>query len=258
MELRNFRRGRHLYSAGRPSRWASAHILVLVSFTLCRTSSLVILSTQLIFSILFQIHISIAFLISFCVLYLLLVIVQLFSVVSLSYVHVLILLACGLCRWCSNENKTYCCWLCCIVFCRPVIPTAHLKYSVPRSLIPVPNKQNLCYTTSYAVSRFAVLILILLLLLHPFNGLISWTTWVSRHQKGKPFWILLEQEMMWWQWRQLDRMQIIFTSLQTDNHASTSPLSCYRPDALPATQPTLSKHWSVDTNNRLIFQQLKN
>jgi len=28
MELRNFRRGRHLYSAGRPSRWASAHILV--------------------------------------------------------------------------------------------------------------------------------------------------------------------------------------------------------------------------------------
>ena len=28
MELRNFRRGRHLYSAWRPSRWASAHILV--------------------------------------------------------------------------------------------------------------------------------------------------------------------------------------------------------------------------------------
>jgi len=28
MELRNFRRGRHLYLAGRPSRWASAHILV--------------------------------------------------------------------------------------------------------------------------------------------------------------------------------------------------------------------------------------
>jgi len=28
MELRNFCRGCHLYSAGRPSRWASAHILV--------------------------------------------------------------------------------------------------------------------------------------------------------------------------------------------------------------------------------------
>ena len=29
MELRNFRRRRHLYWAGRPSRWASAHILVI-------------------------------------------------------------------------------------------------------------------------------------------------------------------------------------------------------------------------------------
>ena len=28
VEFRNFRRGRHLYSAGRPSRWASVHILV--------------------------------------------------------------------------------------------------------------------------------------------------------------------------------------------------------------------------------------
>jgi len=31
---------------------------------------------------------------------------------------------------------------------------------------------------------------------HPFNGLFSRTTWVSQHHKGKPFWILLEQEMM--------------------------------------------------------------
>ena len=30
MELPKFRRGRHLYSAGRPSRWASAHILVCI------------------------------------------------------------------------------------------------------------------------------------------------------------------------------------------------------------------------------------
>jgi len=49
--------------------------------------------------------------------------------------------------------------------------------------------------------------------------------------------------MMGWQWHQLDHMQIIRTLLQTDNHTSTSPLSCYRPDALPATQPTVSKHW---------------
>ena len=62
------------------------------------------------------------------------------------------------------------------------------------------------------------------LVLHPFDGLFSRTTWVSRHQKGKPFWILLEQETMGRQWHQLDHMQIICTSLQTDNHASTSPL----------------------------------
>jgi len=70
----------------------------------------------------------------------------------------------------------------------------------------------------------------------------SRTTQVSRHHKGKPFWILLEQEMTAWQWHQLDHMQIICTSLQTDNHASTSPLSFYTPDALPATQSTVSKH----------------
>ena len=81
-----------------------------------------------------------------------------------------------------------------------------------------------------------------LLLLHPFNGLFSRTTWVSRHQKGKPFWILLYQEMIGRQWHQLDQMQIICTLLQTDNHASTLPLSFYRLDALPAAQPTASKH----------------
>ena len=35
----------------------------------------------------------------------------------------------------------------------------------------------------------------------------------------------------------------ICTSLQTDNHADTPPLSFYRPGALLAAQPTASKHW---------------
>jgi len=48
---------------------------------------------------------------------------------------------------------------------------------------------------------------------------------------------------MGWHWHQLDHMQIICTLFQTDNHASTSPVSFYRPDALPAAQPTASKHW---------------
>jgi len=34
----------------------------------------------------------------------------------------------------------------------------------------------------------------------------------------------------------------VCTSLQTDNHASTPPLSFYRLDALPVTRPTASKH----------------
>jgi len=47
-----------------------------------------------------------------------------------------------------------------------------------------------------------------------------------------------------WQWHQLGHMQIC-TSLQANNHASTPPTTqvFYRPDALPAAQPTASKHW---------------
>jgi len=52
----------------------------------------------------------------------------------------------------------------------------------------------------------------------------------------------MKQEMTGWKWYQLDHMQIICTSLQTDNHASTSPLSFYMPDAFLAAQPTATKH----------------
>ena len=44
----------------------------------------------------------------------------------------------------------------------------------------------------------------------------------------KPFWILMKQKMMGWQWHQLDHMQIICTSLQIDNHASNSSLNFLR------------------------------
>jgi len=52
----------------------------------------------------------------------------------------------------------------------------------------------------------------------------------------------MKQAMMEWDLYQLNHMQIIFTSLQTNNHASTSSLNFYRPDVLPDTQPTVSKH----------------
>ena len=70
-----------------------------------------------------------------------------------------------------------------------------------------------------------LLLLLLQLLLHPFNGIFSRTNWLCRYQKGKPFWTLMEQKMMGWQWHQLDHMQIICILLQTDNHVSTSPIS---------------------------------
>jgi len=37
----------------------------------------------------------------------------------------------------------------------------------------------------------------------------------------------MKQEILGWQWHQLDYLQIICTSLQTDNHASTSSLSLF-------------------------------
>jgi len=61
----------------------------------------------------------------------------------------------------------------------------------------------------------------------------------NRHQTGKPFWILLQQEMTRWQRHQLDHMQIICTSIQTDNHADTSPLSFLRAGC-PSSCPTNS------------------
>ena len=53
----------------------------------------------------------------------------------------------------------------------------------------------------------------------------------------------MRQEMMGFgmEWHQLDHMQTICTSLQTDNHTNTSSLNVYRPDALPDAQPTVSK-----------------
>jgi len=50
------------------------------------------------------------------------------------------------------------------------------------------------------------------------------------------------QDMMWWQWHQLDHIQIICTLLQTDNDASTASLSFLQADHLHDAQPIVSKH----------------
>jgi len=74
--------------------------------------------------------------------------------------------------------------------------------------------------------------------LHTFNGPLSGTTQVSRYQKGKTNLDSTEARVSEWQWHQLGHMQVC-TSPLTDNHANTPPL---RLDALPAAQPTASKH----------------
>jgi len=70
--------------------------------------------------------------------------------------------------------------------------------------------------------------------LHPFKSLFSKITWVSQYQKCKTsldFNEVRDDGVLGWQWHQLDHMQTICTSLQTDNHNSTSALNFYRPEA---------------------------
>jgi len=61
---------------------------------------------------------------------------------------------------------------------------------------------------------------------HTFNGPLSGTTQVSWYQKCKTNLDFTEARDSEWEWHQLGRMQIC-TSLQTNNHASTPPLSFF-------------------------------
>jgi len=72
---------------------------------------------------------------------------------------------------------------------------------------------------------------------HPFNGPFARTTWVSRYQKDKTSLDFTEASDSQWKWHQLGRMQVC-SSLQTDNHASTPPLSSFtgRMPFLPPNQ----------------------
>jgi len=74
--------------------------------------------------------------------------------------------------------------------------------------------------------------------LHPFNGPLSGTTRVSRYQKGKTNLDFTGARDSERQWHQLDHMQVC-TSLQTDNHASTPPLS-FLQAGCPSCRPTNS------------------
>ena len=105
---------------------------------------------------------------------------------------------------------------------------------------------------------------------HPFNGPFSRTTRVGRYQKGKTNLDFTEARDSEWQWHQLSHMQVC-TSLQTDNHANTSPLSflqagcpCCRPTdsvkALKALNYTASRckvptaNWSIFSPNKCTYK----
>jgi len=59
---------------------------------------------------------------------------------------------------------------------------------------------------------------------------------VSRYQKGKTNLDFTEARDSEWQWRHLGRMQVCI-SLQTDNHASTPPLSFLLQAGCPSCRP---------------------
>jgi len=73
---------------------------------------------------------------------------------------------------------------------------------------------------------------------HTFNGPLSGTTRVSRYQKDKTNLDSTEARDSEWQWHQLGHMQV-YTLLQTDNHASTPPLS-FLQAGCPSCRPTNS------------------
>ena len=73
---------------------------------------------------------------------------------------------------------------------------------------------------------------------HTFNGPFSGTTRVSRYQKGKTNLDFIGARDSEWQWHQLGHMQVC-TSPQTDNHASTPPLS-FLQAGCPSCRPTNS------------------
>jgi len=74
---------------------------------------------------------------------------------------------------------------------------------------------------------------------HPFNGPLFVTMQVSRYQKGKAILNFTEARDSEWQWHQPGHMQVC-TLLQTDDHASTPPLS-FLQAGCPFCRPTNSE-----------------
>jgi len=127
------------------------------------------------------------------------------------------------------------------------VPSAHATCRGPRTVHCNP---IVAYTTTneYRVHTHT----------RPFNGHLSGTTQVGRYQKGKTKLDFSEAKDSEWQWHQLGHMQVC-TSLQTDNHASTPPLSVLQAGC-PSCRPTnsvkaLKEHYQVALCNDISLQR---
>jgi len=74
---------------------------------------------------------------------------------------------------------------------------------------------------------------------------------VSQYQKGKTNLDFIEARDSEWQWHQLEHMQVC-TSLQTDNHASTPPLSFFT-GQMPFLPPNQQRQSTEGTANLLHY-----
>jgi len=75
---------------------------------------------------------------------------------------------------------------------------------------------------------------------HTFNGSFSRTTWMSWYQKGETNLDFTQARDSEWQWHQLGHQSAPLSRQITT--PATHYSNFYRPDALPAAQPTVSKH----------------
>ena len=111
-----------------------------------------------------------------------------------------------------------------------VLHTQENTIETPRVLDDSGRTEESSYSWSY--SSTCARCRLFMLHTHPFNGPFSRTTQVSRYQKGKTKLDFTEARDSEWQWHQLEHMQVC-TSLQTDNHANTPPLSFLQYYVLP-------------------------
>ena len=133
-----------------------------------------------------------------------------------------------------------------------------LQHSVVTLCSGKETKVNMCAPIKLQSFLFQIQCIVLLLgglkqthtHTHTFNSPLSGTTRVSQYQKGKTNMDFTEARDSEWQWFQLGHMQVC-TSLQTDTTPAPHRSVFYRPDALPAAQPTASKHeeaWQCGRN----------